>query len=176
MTGSSRTNVSLRDRFEAKFYPVPWSGCWIWMATCDQDGYGRFRVDRARMPRAHVVSYELYRAAVPDGLFVLHTCDVPQCVNPSHLYLGTKKDNARDRDSRGRHWRDRDPEAFAQHVKTLIASRDTAGEQNHKNKLTADAARAIRSVSRPNPEIARQHGVTTPTVWKIKAGRSWLSA
>lgn len=73
-------------------------GCWLWTgALGGRGGYGRFDADRA-----HRVAYELVVGPIPPGLFVCHHCDVPRCVRPDHLFVGTAKDNAQDRDRKGR--------------------------------------------------------------------------
>lgn len=85
-------------------HPEPMSGCWLWIGVDDGDtGYGRFG---PRQHQAHRVSWLLYRGPIPAGLFVLHRCDVPRCVNPTHLFLGTQTDNVRDCIAKGRFsWR-----------------------------------------------------------------------
>lgn len=93
----------LAERFWEKVEQGP--GCWEWMAGRDSaTGYGRIRIGRAgsKHQLAHRVSWELANGPIPDGLWVLHHCDNPPCVNPAHLYLGTTIDNNRDRDARGR--------------------------------------------------------------------------
>lgn len=76
--------------------------CWIWEGARDKDGYGRVRW-KYRMMRAHVAAWECeHNRAVPKNGFIMHTCDNPSCVNPSHLKLGSPSDNAKDRDFNGR--------------------------------------------------------------------------
>src|SRR5436305_10075825 len=89
------------QRFLEKFIPEPMSGCWLWTASVNDDGYGKFRLSMECFTRAHVAAWELLRGD-RRGLSVLHKCDVRQCVNPDHLYLGTQKENARDAIVRGR--------------------------------------------------------------------------
>jgi hypothetical protein len=72
-------------------------GCWEWTGPVNDSGYGRV----GGKARAHRTSYEMHKGPVPPGLFVLHTCDNKTCVNPSHLYVGTKSDNAKDAWARG---------------------------------------------------------------------------
>lgn len=76
-------------------------GCWEWMAAKDRFGRGRFKWNgkTSYSPR---YSWEVNRGVIPEGLFVLHKCENPGCVNPDHLFLGTKGDNNRDRKSKGR--------------------------------------------------------------------------
>ena len=74
-------------------------GCWVWTGTRQVFGYGislRYRL-------AHRVSWEIANGPIPDGLWVLHRCDNPPCVNPAHLFLGTQTENMRDMTAKGRH-------------------------------------------------------------------------
>lgn len=74
----------LKERFEEKFRVTP--GCWIWMASKYHFGYGQFYLSRSRgQVAAHRVAYELYVGPISEGLFVLHKCERPECVNPDHL-------------------------------------------------------------------------------------------
>lgn len=74
--------------------------CWLWLGGAI-DGYGTI-TEEGRTVRAHRVSYKLHVGPIPTGLFVLHHCDVPSCVNPDHLFLGTHSDNMKDRQMKGR--------------------------------------------------------------------------
>lgn len=78
----------------------------MWTGVRNAKGYGsisRGRRDDGRI-LAHVASWELHNGPVPNGLFVLHKCDIPACVRPSCLFLGTKADNNLDMRNKGRHW------------------------------------------------------------------------
>ncbi len=78
------------------------NGCWLWMASRrSPKGYGQV-VRYGKPQSAHRVSWELANGPIPKGLCVLHKCDNPPCVNPSHLFLGTPKDNADDSIRKGR--------------------------------------------------------------------------
>lgn len=84
-----------RERFEKFVYPDPNSGCFIWGGACNNWGYGSFGIGRRSMA-AHRYAWLLAGNELPAGLFVLHKCDTPCCVNPEHLYLGTHQDNMSD--------------------------------------------------------------------------------
>lgn len=82
--------------------PEPNSGCWLWVGTT-VTGYGQLTFGRKRW-LAHRLAWEAFRGAVPGDLCVLHRCDVPACVNPDHLWTGTRLDNNRDMTAKGRHY------------------------------------------------------------------------
>lgn len=101
--------LSPEERFWAKVEKT--DGCWIWSGATNKSGpfgYGQFRIPGNRVP-AHRVAWEMIHGPVPEGLWVLHDCDMPKCVNPSHLFLGTAKDNAADMIAKGRNRRHIDP-------------------------------------------------------------------
>ena len=78
------------------------SDCWNWTAYTDKNGYGRFSVVNGKPQKAHRVSYEMHNGPIPENLFVLHSCKQNRaCVNPSHLRLGTQKENMQDRKKDG---------------------------------------------------------------------------
>lgn len=91
--------------FDAFVMPEPNTGCWLWMGACNSFGHGHYHtyVDgKKRNMNAHRYSWTIHRGPIPEGMCVCHSCDVPQCVNPDHLFLGTDKDNMVDRDRKGR--------------------------------------------------------------------------
>jgi hypothetical protein len=86
-------------------YEVTSSGCWEWIGSRDKDGYGRIRGSshgKVWVKRAHRCSYEEHVGPIPEGLDVCHHCDNPPCINPDHLYAGTKSENMQDMVQRGR--------------------------------------------------------------------------
>lgn len=92
-------NSSYEERFFEKV--IKTDSCWIWDAALNSRGYGSFTYERKRLS-AHKFSYMYFVGDIPKGLIVCHDCDVPECVNPKHLWLGTPKDNSRDMISKKR--------------------------------------------------------------------------
>lgn len=72
------------------------SGCHEWQSTRHTGGYGKFWF-KGRICTAHRVAWQLFVGEIPAGMHVLHKCDNRKCVNPEHLYVGTAKDNVRDK-------------------------------------------------------------------------------
>lgn len=81
-------------------------GCWLWTGACKNNSkwpYGVLGNGRGRNTLlAHRVSWELHYGPIPEGMLVLHHCDVAPCVRPDHLFLGTFKDNTQDMLKKGR--------------------------------------------------------------------------
>ena len=91
------------ERFETYFSKG--DGCWEWQGALSDTGYGSFRVThtgKSRSAGAHRVSYRTYVGVIPDGDCVLHRCDNKLCVNPGHLFTGTRADNMIDKVAKGR--------------------------------------------------------------------------
>jgi hypothetical protein len=83
--------------FESKAIALPWSGCWIWMGSMDKCGYGKWGGKLA-----HRLVWQATRGDIPRGMEVCHSCDVPSCINPEHLFVGTHLENMRDSVRKGR--------------------------------------------------------------------------
>lgn len=95
-------------------------GCWEWIAAKAPFGHGQFWIKkRQTMVETSRVAWWLKKGEIPDTICVLHHCDNPACVRLSHLYLGTKRDNALDRSARGRHWIQRRPEEAIAHLRKI---------------------------------------------------------
>ena len=130
--------------------------CWLWRASKRNKGYGQFGLcrDGYWMISAHRMSYMLCVGEIPKGLHVLHTCDNPSCVNPSHLFLGTNADNVADKVAKGRQARSR-------------------GENHPMARLTIDEVKAIRQDRRVGHVIAKEYGVSGDHVNRIRRGARW---
>ena len=87
--------LPMAERLATHAYPEPNSGCWLWGGPTFVTGYGAVVVNGASKS-AHRLAYEVANGPIPPGMFVCHKCDVPGCVNPDHLWLGTRGENNRD--------------------------------------------------------------------------------
>lgn len=156
---------NLAKAFQDRYVPVTESGCWLWIGRYQSAGYGFMPLGaRGLFKLAHRVSWELHNGPIPDGMCVLHRCDVPACVNPGHLFIGDKRDNIIDARKKGRHTNTWDPE----HV---------VGVGNFKAKLNEGHVRAIRRIAskfpRSYPRIAKRFHITATTVCSIVNRKLW---
>lgn len=96
-----RATKPLATRFWGKVEKTP--TCWLWTASITGAGYGQIGLGRKGDGRgdSHRISWMLHNGSIPNGQQVLHQCDNKRCVNPAHLYLGTRFDNIRDALERG---------------------------------------------------------------------------
>lgn len=144
-----------RQRLEDRCIPVPESGCLIWLGALDGSGYGIIRID-GKTFRTHRASFYFANNGIPDGLHVLHHCDIRCCINPDHLYTGTNSDNIADKVKRGR-------------VVTTFKN----GADNPNAVLTAEKVKEIRLSTLTQVEIAKKYGVGQTTVSDIKTNKIW---
>lgn len=130
------------------------SGCWEWTGACSDTGYGCFYDGRAYS--THRYSWIMANGPIPKGLCVLHRCDNRPCLNPDHLFLGTKRENSRDMSEKGR-----------------TGVTDRAGEKHGESKLTDVAVREIRSSKEKGRSLAAKFGVSESAVSLVRRGKSW---
>lgn len=131
--------------------------CWLWTASKFPRGYGRFRVNGAD-DGAHRFSYRLHYGDFSAGLLVCHACDVPACVNPAHLFLGTPQDNMADKMTKGRY-------------------RGVCGEAQGLSKLDEAQVRKIRKLHSESTlsyaAIGVRFGVSHATVGSVVRRETW---
>ena len=133
--------------------------CWLWTGARGSR-YGSIGLGRRAWGNtsAHTVSWRLHNGPIQRGLFVCHRCDIPLCVNPSHLFLGTPEDNSGDAARKGRMAR---------------------GERNSGCKLRAATVLRIRREYRcgcsdhSQRTLARKYSISQTQIWSIVNGRTW---
>ena len=142
-----------RSRILSKIKVLP-SGCWHWTGCQNNQGYGLVSF-RGRQTAAHRAVYTLLVKAPPVGLDCCHACDVPQCVNPGHIFLGTRADNMRDASQKGRTARGENAAGAVLTNSIVLESRErfAAGE--------------------PISSIASDFGVKHKTLWAAIRGDTW---
>lgn len=131
--------------------------CWMWLGAVKGNGYGAANCRADKNVSAHRYSWLLAHGPVPEGMNVLHRCDVRLCVNPAHLFVGTQGENMRDMRSKGRS--------------------GCQGERNWSAKLTAQDVLTLRQ-SPPDSyeevkELARKYGCKPSSINNAISGRTW---
>jgi hypothetical protein len=141
--------------FWERFIPEPNSGCWIWLGTIEVSGYGMFPF-QGKQWKAHRLAYIFAKGTIPGDLDACHKCDVPCCVNPDHIFLGTHQDNMDDRDRKGRH-----------------GARKLAGDRSPNARLSWETVKLIRSSTLSSRLLGQQLGVCRSTIKNVRRGKTW---
>lgn len=163
-------------------------GCWTWTGHRSRAGYGKFQIDGRAVP-AHRVALMMTGATFLPGQMACHRCDNPSCVNPNHLYIGTAKDNARDKLLRGRsnnptgdrHGSHTKPESTPRGDKHYTRRRPDLvrrGERHPNAKITPETVAAIRGMAEEKPsrtqaDIAAMFGICQSAVSQIIHRKKW---
>jgi hypothetical protein len=156
--------MSVSDRFARYVECCPMSGCWLWSGAPNRQGYGRLLV-AGRAVKAHRLSYEMHKGAIPDGMSVLHRCDTPACVNPAHLFVGSQVANIADMDAKGRrrfgHIAPRgsaSPRAIlSEDVVLDLRRRKASGETLNQTEIAKAMGVAVSCVSRAVNGVTWKH-------------------
>lgn len=134
--------------------------CWIWERCVNEHGYGDFRTV-GRHDKAHRVAWTILIGPIPEGAFVLHRCDNPPCVNPTHLFLGDQAANIKDMRAKNRH-----------------RNKVFKGEDNGFSKLTWDTVRKIRELFKTGrytlTALGSKFDTCRQNVRRIVSNKSWL--
>lgn len=130
--------------------------CWEWTASRKKNWYGNWRGVDGKTEGAHRSAWRLMRGPVPGGLFVLHRCDNPICVNPCHLFLGTQGDNLGDMHQKGR-----------------AGTKARKGQKHGMSKLTDEQAKQIMESKLSPKELAEKFGVSRSAIYHIREGYTW---
>lgn len=131
-------------------------GCWLWTGGKLHFGYGAYWVN-GRNERAHRALWESMNGPIPEGKILRHNCDVPACVNPKHLSLGTYADNMQDKSQRGR-------------------CNAASGERHGHARLTNEDVLKIRQAIANGVQqkvLAKEYGVHLNTIGRISTGKHW---
>lgn len=131
-------------------------GCVEWQGAHSHKGYGEFWLDGS-MRQAHRVAWEIEYGPIPEGMWVLHSCDNRGCVNPKHLFLGTHRDNMADMVAKGR-------------------GAGARGARNGNASLTEREVSAIRFLlgyGESQRRVAQKFGVSQSLVGKIARREVW---
>lgn len=141
---------TVSEQLERNSIPEPNSGCLLWMGAASNSGHGRMRIEN-RWHSPHRVAWTTANGPIPDGLHVLHKCDVGVCINPQHMYLGTHQNNMQDLATRQR--------------------------PMGNSPLTPDLVREIRGLKGkvPGRKVATDRGLTPNQVFNIWRGVSWAN-
>lgn len=138
------------------------NGCWLWVKSVDSGGYGHttYRLNgKTYSVRTHKLAYVLSNGVFDDSkLCVLHTCDNRRCINPKHLWLGTRADNNADKIAKGR------------------AIYPPSGSRHWSSKLNEETVKEIKIKIRDghsNPQLAEEYGVSKQTISHIRCGYTW---
>lgn len=132
------------------------NGCWLWIGLKNKKGYGQISY-KSKMISVHRISWEIHNGKVLDGMHVCHTCDVRNCVNPAHLFLGTNKDNMQDRALKGR-------------------NADKHGENAGNSKLKEYQILEIRNLylaGTIKSHLAEKYNVAPSTIKRIVTRQTW---
>lgn len=151
------SRASLVERFWKKVDIRSPDECWNWIAKAKtQFGYGRLTNGRHVHLKSHRVSWELTNGPIPVGMIVCHRCDNPACCNPTHLFLGTKKENTHDMMRKGR----------------MVAPPVRRGASHHNATIPDEDLPAIRLSKLPRKQLAETYGVSAKTIYRIQTGKS----
>ena len=151
------------------------SGCLVWTGYCNVSGYGKMSVQG--VPRlTHRLAYTIHRGPIPDGMLVCHHCDVPCCINPEHLFLGTIHDNIGDASRKGR--LTKTPETcakigLANRGRTRTPDAIEASASAHRGKVVSLTTR--EKLSAAWTDQPRFHGKTHSLATKAKMSASHLT-
>lgn len=142
---------NLQQLFRSKYKLSANGQCWLWVAAIRPDSYGQFHIRRKPFA-AHRASYLLFVGDLVPGRLVCHTCDVPRCVNPEHLFLATCAENSAD---------------------MVAKNRSSKGEAHSQAKLTEAEVLAIRATSGVSAQVAEKFGVDASLVRMIRRRAIW---
>lgn len=157
------------ESIEARSHPEPNTGCSLWLGATNAKGYGIVGSGRGSA-LAHRLAWTLFRGPIPDGLLVLHRCDMRCCVNPVHLFLGTQVDNMADMKAKGRAAKG-DATGTRKHPECV--RRGSASPRAKLSETDLPAIRRRRDAGEYIHTIAADYGVHPSVICRILTGKTW---
>lgn len=144
--------IPIEERFFKYVKKTP--TCWQWVGLKAPNGYGRLGLSKSEgMRYAHRISWMLHHGKIEDGKLVCHKCDNRECVNPSHLFIGTHADNNRDRINKGR--------------KGIMP-------QSKLNQVKVSIIKMLHPMFTMD-ELAKRFGVVRNAIWQVTSRKTWIS-
>lgn len=138
------------------------SGCWKWLGPKNKGGYGFFKLI-GKNYSAHRISYFFNYKLDPGPFLVCHSCDNRSCVNPTHFFLGTHKDNAIDKTNKGR----------GVGGKALGPKGERQGRSKLKNKDIIKIRQLWAKGTFRQSQLAERFGVGQQMISLIVNGKNW---
>jgi len=139
------------DDFKKKLSPIKDNGCIEWIGTFWHTGYGRFNF-KDKSWKAHRLSWIFSGRELADNECLLHICDNRKCVNPEHLFTGTRAENNKDKTKK---------------------NRQAKGESIGHNKLTRDDVLEIRNSCEDSNILATKYNISSGHINKVRGERVW---
>lgn len=146
--------------------------CWPWKGTGSSNGYGHFSYKHKPLAATRVM-WRLHHGQDPYPLFMCHHCDNPTCVNPSHLFLGTQKDNIADRDAKGRVCRGENQFASKLTERTVFLIRSIYGERRQPYAEQRDRLRKGAYAPITQKELAKLFSIGRSTLMSVLNRKTW---
>jgi len=147
--------MNIIDRFNQYVTYEPNTGCHLWIGNYRKTGYGGFTYYNNKSMTSSRAAYLIFKGEIPDKMQVCHTCDVRECVNPDHLFLGTISQNIKDKFNKGR---------------------CAKGKSNFMSKLNESNVVMIKHLIKEgysNSYIGKLFNVTDQNIYYIRHNKTW---
>ena len=148
-------------RFEDKYMTEPNTGCWLWLGVANKKGYGFMSIYGKNKQATHISLFIYKNILVSKGLDACHKCDNPICVNPDHLFVGTRKQNMLDCEKKGR---------------SNNEAKVKKGEKNGRAKLSDSIVKKIikeLNDGRKCAYLSNKYKISHGSIWFIQKGVTW---